>query len=145
MKRTLPIVCIAIIMTITFFTIYVRQNREPTFSLRTNFDEYENSELSVNLFAKIISGFSPDIWDFMVLSANKPINGSVFIQAGAPEEIVDFKYTLEIGFENWRSGLKMYRLYTEDKDIVLQYFIDYWQEQKTPNISLWDNVTDEMR
>ena len=119
--------------------------QEVTYSLRTNFDEYTNDELNASLFHNIIDCFSPDIWDFMVLAPDKPISGSTFIQVGAPEEIVDFKFTLEIGFENLKSGLKIYRLYTDDKSMVLQCFIDYWQEQRIPDISLWEDVSEEMK
>ena len=119
--------------------------QEMTFSLRTNYAEFSHAELSISLFEDILNSFEPDIWDFMVLSPSKPINGSTFIQVGAPQEIVDFQYTLEIGFYSMESGLTMYRSYTTDKDVVLHYIIDYWQEQKLPDISSWKDVSEEMR
>ena len=119
--------------------------QKPTYSLRTNFDEYENNDLSAALFDEILNGFSSDVWDFMVLSPDKPINDCTFLQVGAPEEIVDYQYTLEIGFESRKTGLTMYRLYIGDKDMVLRCLIDYWQEQKIPDISFWEDVSAEMR
>ena len=115
------------------------------FSLTTNFNEYANEELNETLFDEIISGFDSDIWDFMTLSPEKPITGSTFLQVGAPQEIADFQYTLEIGFFDEKSGLKMYRLYSEDRNAVSQIFVDYWREQKIPDISLWEDVSAEMR
>ena len=141
----------AIFLLLVFIVGSMSNNRveesmhELSYSLRTNFHEYTNEELSLSLFDEIISGFSPDVWDFMVLSPNKPINDSTFLQVGAPEEIVHFQFTLEIGFENPKSGLRMYRLYTKDKDLVLQYFIDYWQNRIIPDISLWEDISEEMR
>jgi len=119
--------------------------QEQTFSLRTNFNEHTNEELNVLLFEEIINSFSPDIWDFMVLAPDNPIQGSTFIQVGAPQAITDFQFDLQIGFYSVETGLTMYRLGTEDKNVVLRYFIDYWQEQIIPDISLWQDMTDELR
>ena len=119
--------------------------RERTFSLRTNSTEYANDEISVLLFEEIINSFTPDIWDFMVLATDDPVQDSTFIQVGAPQAITDFQFDLQIGFYNAETGLKMYRLETEDIDVVLKYFKDYWQEQIIPDISLWQDMTDELR
>jgi hypothetical protein len=151
MKQKKQFIIAAILLLLIFVTWYMSNNhvedskQGQTYSLRTNFNEYKNEELSVSLFNEIISGFRPDVWDFMVLSPNKPIKDSTFIQVGAPDEIVHFQFTLEIGFENPKSGLQMYRLYTKDKDVVLQYFVDYWQNRIIPDISLWEDVSEEMR
>ena len=118
--------------------------QERIFSLMTNFYEYPNEKISVTLFDEIITGFDPDIWDFMTLSPDEPIDGSTFLQVGAPQENVDFQFTLEIGFYDEKSGLTMYRTYTKDKNTVMQFFIDYWQEQKIPDISTWEDVSAEM-
>ena len=151
MKQKKQFIIAAILLLLIFVTWYMSNNHVEdskqglTYSLRTNSNEYKNEELSVSLFNEIISGFRPDVWDFMVLSPNKPIKGSTFIQVGAPDETVHFQFTLEIGFENPKSGLLMYRLYTKDKDVVLRYFIDYWQNRIIPDISLWEDVSEEMR
>jgi len=96
------------------------------------------------LFEEIIESFEHDIWDFMVLSPVEPINNSTFMQVGAPEEIVNYHYTLEIGFYSDESGLTMYRLYTLNKDFILQCFVDYWQDQVIPDVSSWEDITEEM-
>jgi len=116
-----------------------------TYSIRTNFDEYSNDELDELLFDEIISSFSPEFWDFMVLSPDIPIQDSTFIQVGAPQESVGFVYTIEIGFETKEDGLTLYRLYTDDHDIALQCIIDYWQDQKIPDVATWEDVTWEMK
>ena len=118
--------------------------KQRTYQVETNFNDYTNDELDIDLFKEIINSFSADEWDFMVLSTDKPINDCTFIQAGAPQEIVDFQYVVEVGINNKKSGLRVYRMYTEDKNEVLQYFVDYWKEQKIPDISSWSDVTDEI-
>jgi len=51
---------------------------------------------------------------------------------------------VEIGFETREKGLTLYRLYTKDKELVLQYIIDYWQDQEVPDIHTWEDVTWEL-
>ena len=114
--------------------------QERTFLLITKFMEYTNEEINVLLFEEIISS-SPDTWDFMVLEPDKPIQDSNFIQVGAPIAFTDFQFSLEIGFGDMETGVRLYRLLTEDKNVILQYFIDYWQEQRIPDISLWEDIS----
>jgi hypothetical protein len=115
------------------------------YTLRTNYYEFTNEILSARLFEEIIDNFSPNEWDFMVLSPDKPINYCTFIQVGAPDEITDYHFTIEIGFYNDEDGLIMYRFYTLDKNFVLQCFNDYWRDQKIPDYSKWEDVSDEMK
>jgi len=117
--------------------------RKRTFSLETNFRKYSNEELNVHLFEEIISS-RPDLWDFMVLEPDKPIKDSIFIQVNSPQATISWppKFILEISLGNTKTGTKMYRLATVDKNIVLKHIIDYWQEQIIPDISLWEDVSD---
>ena len=117
--------------------------RETAFTLRTNYNEFTHEELNAHLFNEIIESFEPDVWDFMVLSPDKPIGNSTFLQVGAPEETVDY-YTIEAGFYDEENGLVVYRLFTLDKDYILQRFIDYWQSQIIPDISSWEDITEEL-
>jgi len=115
-----------------------------TYSVSTNSDEYTNDELSASLFEKLIDRLNSDAWDFIVLAPSKPVKESTFLQVGAPLETTDLQLTVEIGFGDENSGVKMYRSYTKDKSVALQYLIDYWQEQKIPDISSWEDVSDEI-
>jgi len=150
MKQKMIVRMITILMTLAFFTGCAADSQkedvaqEMVFSLRTNYSEFFDDELSTLLFEEIIGSFEPDIWDFMVLAPEKPINNCTFIQVGAPDEIVDYHYTLEIGFDSDESGLTMYRLNTLDRDFVLQCFVDYWQDQLIPDVSSWEDITEEV-
>ena len=120
--------------------------QEQTFLLETAFRKYANEEINVLLFEEIINS-SSDTWNFMVLEPDKPIRDSTFIQVGASWNTTaawPYKFNLEIGFGNAETGVRMYRLVTEDKNVVLQYLIDYWKEQIIPDISLWQDVSDEL-
>jgi len=115
--------------------------RKRAFSLETSSRKYSNEELNVHLFEEIISS-RPDLWDFMVLEPDKPIKGSIFIQVNSPQATISWppKFILEISLGNTKTGAKMYRLATVDKNIVLKHIIDYWQGQIIPDISLWEEV-----
>ena len=113
--------------------------QELTFHVITEFNVYTNDELSTLLLEEIINS-SPELWGFMVLEPNQPIQESTFIQVGTSWADTA-KFNLEIGFGNAETGPRLYRLVTEDKNVVLQYFIDYWQEQRIPDISLWEDVS----
>jgi len=117
--------------------------QELTFTVRTQLNVYSNEELSVALFEEIINSFSPDIWDFLVLEPNKPIQDSTFIQVGAPQADSPwpYKFDMNIGFGCAETGFRMYLFITDDQDVVLQYIIDYWQEQRIPDISLWEDIS----
>ena len=119
-------------------------SRSQSFSLRTNFDEFLDDEIDSILFDEILSSFTPDVWDFIVLAPEIPIQDSTFIQVGAPTENVGYQFTVEIGFETKEKGLTLYRLYTTDKALVLEYLIDYWKDQVVPDVHAWEDVTWEM-
>jgi len=60
-------------------------------------------------------------------------------------EGIKFSYTLEIGFGRMKRSDALYRLNTNDKDVVLQCFVDYWRNQIIPDVSLWEDVSGELR
>ena len=117
---------------------------EQSFSLRTNFDEFSDEEIDAILLGAILDSFSPDEWDFIVLMPAVPIQDSTFIQVGAPTENVDYQYTVEIGFETKEEGLTLYRMYTRDKALILQWVVEYCGEQEIPDILTWEDVTWEL-
>ena len=100
--------------------------------------------LCAGLFDCILSISDPD--DFMVLKPNEPIKRSTFLQmANNSARSAEFPYTLEIGFGRRKRSDALYRLNTNDKDVVLRHFVDYWRDQKIPDVSLWEDVSGELR
>ena len=120
--------------------------RKPIYSLQTISYEYENGKLSVELFNEIISGFTPDVWDYMMLSPNEPIDNCTCIQFSSFDDgTCDFRYRLEAYFGSTDDNTwKVYRSPSSDKSIAIQHFIEFWKEQKIPDISSWEDVTDEI-
>ena len=121
-----------------------KAKKEPIYKLETNGYYYEDGLFSIELMKDILKYFSPNEWDFMILSSSTPIKGSSFIQVGAPDAKTDYKMVVEMGFPK-SDGVELYRYYTDDKDEVLQMFKDYYLEQKIPNYKKWKNVSKELK
>ena len=122
----------------------VEDSQVLTYSMQTGNGDYTDAEINASLFNELINNLNPTEWNFIILSPSKPVNNSTFIQVGTSPAITDSnELTIEIAFDD-KSGRKMYRYETEDRDIVLQYFIDYWEKQQVPDISSWQDVTDEI-
>ena len=116
-----------------------------TFILKTAYKERSHEDINAELLNKILDYFilndaifDGDDWDFISLEPSEQIGGSNFIQAGAPQHITNGKFTLEVGFGSAETGVKIYRYYTDDKEIVLQFLVNYWQNQALPDLATWE-------
>ena len=124
---------------VTNFKIFPPPKR--TFSMETNFRTYSNEELNAQLFEEILYT-RPDLWDFMVIEPNRPIKNCSFLQVSYPQATSwPPPFILEISLGSKKTGAKMYRLTTVDRNIVLKHIIDYWQNQVIPDISSWEDVS----
>jgi len=118
----------------------VNDEQELTYSVRTDLYEFSDDELYELLFSDILDSFEPDIWDFMVLEPSMPIDDSIYIQVG----VENYEYDLQLGFYYEESGYSLYRLHTMDREVVLNYIVDYWQNQRIPDISSWEDMSAEI-
>ena len=120
-------------------------SQELSYSLRTQNYLYSNNMIYTGLFESIMSAsdFAPN--DFMVLAPSEPINRSTFLQmAKNSAKKTKYLYTLETAFGKKNRSTSFYRMDTNDKDVVLQHFVDYWRDQKIPDVSLWEDVSGEL-
>ena len=116
------------------------ENRgERRFSLKTDAKEYANNEINARLFEEILDGLTTGTWDFMTLSPDSPIENSTYIQVALT---TDEDFEMNIGFGDAQTGYKMYRFETQDKHLVLQYFVDYRDRYRIPDISSWEDISD---
>ena len=125
--------------------LFDKFRRKQSYTLETNSRGVLKVKITPELFSEILSGFDQYEWDFMTLAPDNPIEDCTFIQVSPPYEDTAPRYTLEAGFYNPQSGLKMYRLLIEDRNRILQYFVDFWKEQIIPDVSLWEDVSEEMK
>ena len=109
------------------------------FSLMTDAKEYTNDEISTRLFEEILDGLIAGTWDFMTLSPDRPIENSTYIQVALT---ADEAFEMNIGFGETQTEYKMYSVETQDKNLVLQYFVDYRDRYRIPDISSWDDISD---
>lgn len=133
---------------------FAEENNEQqlSFSLRTNYTSFSNNMLCTSMFDFMLSNPEPD--DYMVLTPEAPIGSSTFLQVAfntakkiSRKTVMnpDYSYTLEAGFGGKRRSVAIYRLNTKDKGIVLQHFVDYWRNQKIPDVSSWENTSGELK
>ena len=116
------------------------ENREERrFSLTTDVKEYANDEISTRLFEEILDGLTTGTWDFMSLAPDSPIENSTYIQVALT---LDEEFEMNIGFGKVQTEYKMYRFETQDKNLVLQYFVDYRDKYRIPDISSWEDISD---
>ena len=137
----------------------ILRKKEP-FSLRTKYASFSNNMLCAGIFDFMLLDPEPD--DFMVLAPEVPLGSSTFLQvafnaSGNPAKRIarkksgntvmnpEYPYTLEAGFGGKKRSVAVYRLNAKDKDIVLQCFLDYWRNQKIPDVSPWENVSGELK
>jgi hypothetical protein len=117
--------------------------QERTFILQTSLKTYTNEEINAQLLVDIINS-SFDTWDWMVLEPDTPIHGSNFIQVGSPVEEKGIPFSIQISFGDMETGFRVYLLETMNKNVVLQHFIAYLEEQVIPDVSLWEDISDRL-
>lgn len=118
---------------------------DKVYSLQTNGQSYSHDEISAALIKDILSGLSADYWDFITITPCDPINGSTFIQVGAPDSITHFDLTVEVGVRDERPGCTIYKYYTKDRELILRFLLDYFERQETPDISHWEKYFIEIK
>lgn len=121
-------------------------NSKPTYSMRTqdyNYTHNELHKLGKKAFLDHLEQFTTEIWDFIVLESDVPINRSTFIQVGAPDINNNLNLTVEIGMKN-AEKIEMYRYYTSNISEILEMLMNYFEQQQIPDISSWEDVSDEM-
>ena len=134
----------AVLIILVFDTQITNNNQlevnmqEQTFSLQTEFRIYRDADINALLFEEILNS-SPETWSFMVLEPDRPIQSSHFMQVVSPNR--EGHFFLEIGFGATETGYSLYLLCTEDKNVVLQHLIAYWQNQIIPDVSSWEDIS----
>ena len=135
------------LVTTPFFLDYTENDdlHEFSYSLRTNNSIYSSNMLCSGLFESILNITDPDPDGFMVLAPDEPIDRCTFLQMTYnTAKNADSNYILETGFGRKNKSTALFRLYTNDKEIALRYFNDYWRDQIVPDVSSWEDVSGEL-
>jgi hypothetical protein len=119
--------------------------QELNFILKTEFKSYANEEVNAYLLEDIFnSGYYAG--GFMVLEPNKQIHGSNFMQVDyIVAEEAGYVYIIQINLGDVKAGFKQYILATVDKNIVLKHMIAYLEDQVIPDISSWEDISDQLQ
>lgn len=94
--------------------------------------------VDIHILQKAVDGLYSSVDSFIVLAPEILINGSIYLQAAINEST----YMLETRLD-FDAAFIHYRYTTTSKENVLNNFVRYFCEQKLPDLSLWQDVTDE--
>ncbi|MFC3804329.1 hypothetical protein [Cohnella sp. GCM10012308] len=113
-----------------------------TYTITTQGATYQNDAIEASVIIDILVGFETDPDDFIVLEPSAPIGGSVYMQAiPTPDE--DGGFSVELRLEHADGTFSHYSYSTTDKDEAIRMCLDYWGMQKLPDLSGWEDVTDQ--
>lgn len=111
-----------------------------TYTVRTQYADYSNNDINGSLIVDIINALDDD--DFIVMEPSKPISQSSYMQAilanGDPSSII-----VELRLEYNDQSFRHYSYQTSDLSIAIRMFLDYWGQQKLPDLTTWTDISDQ--
>lgn len=94
--------------------------------------------VDISILQQAVDGLYDHVDSFIVLAPEMLINGSIYLQAAINERTYMLETRLDFG-----AAFSHYRYTTTSKEKVFNDFVRYFREQKLPDLSLWQDVTDE--
>ncbi|GKX64137.1 Uncharacterised protein [Pragia fontium] len=94
--------------------------------------------VDIHQLEQAVVNLSDDVSSFIVLAPESPIEDSIYLQAA----LTDQQYMLETRLVNGED-FTHYRYTTLEMDKAVQMFTAYFRDQQRPDLSQWQNVTDE--
>lgn len=105
---------------------------------------YSNESLNASLFRELIGEL--ELYDFVVLEPSFPLENSIYLQAASLEEPgKPGQMVVEIRFEQGEHKFTHYRMLTENPDQILSLFLNYWGEQRLPDLTNWEDISDQFQ
>lgn len=99
-----------------------------------------------NAIAAALAAFDADQYvdNFIVLSAEAAIDGSIYLQSALISEPDEAKrYVVETRIVESDTLFRHYAYETDDLTAVEQIFSDYFQHQQLPDLTNWQDITDQ--
>lgn len=115
-----------------------------TYSIDSNGTIYDNDAIEASVISDIVLDFETGIHDYIIITPSHPIENSTYIQS-ASEQQEGEGIVVEIRFvpEEDPSSFQHYAYHTSSKPEIIQILLDYWSEQKLPDLTNWHNITNE--
>ncbi|CAH1214783.1 MULTISPECIES: hypothetical protein [unclassified Paenibacillus] len=110
-----------------------------TYTLESNGIKYQNEDMNASLFDELITNL--DLMDYLVLVPSQPIDKSIYLQAATTDNPEEFVVEVRFVFDDER--FEHYSYISEDPRKVIAIFLDYWGQQKLPNLGDWQDITEQ--
>lgn len=110
-----------------------------TYTLESNGIKYQNEDINASLFGELITNL--DLVDYLVLVPSQPIGKSIYLQAATtenPEELV-----VEVRLVEDDEKFEHYSYISDDHRKVIAIFLNYWGQQKLPDLGDWQEITEQ--
>ncbi|MFD1886284.1 hypothetical protein [Paenibacillus wenxiniae] len=105
---------------------------------------YFNESLNASLFRELIGEL--ELYDFVVLEPSVPLENSIYLQAASLEPPAEQgPMVVEIRLQLSKKQFKHYRLFTADHDEILRLFLNYWGEQRLPDLTNWEDMSEQFQ
>ena len=105
-----------------------------TYSLRTDKDTYLDMLINEELFDEILTRIEDESLQLLILEPNKLISNSFLLQATRSKK----EYLVEICIYDPEVDEPMaYDYFTNDRNELFKFFVDYWKTQQIPDYSDW--------
>ncbi|WP_458119450.1 hypothetical protein [Paenibacillus sp. Z6-24] len=108
-----------------------------TYTLQSGDVTYDNDAINTSLITDLIV----ELDDYIVLSPSMPLGKSIYLQAarmGGEHELV-----VEVRLQEDEGHFRHYSWITSDRAEVVGIFLAYWGQQQLPDLSGWQDITDE--
>ncbi len=105
---------------------------------------YSNESLNASLLRELIGEL--ELYDFVVLEPSVPLENSIYLQAASLEESEQAgQMVVELRLELSKQEFRHYQLLTQDHDQILTLFLNYWGAQRLPDLTHWEDVSDQFQ
>ena len=108
-----------------------------TYTLQSGEVTYTNEAINASVIVDLIT----ELNDYIVLNPSVPLENSIYLQAACIGGEQDLVMETRLQYEEGR--FRHYSRITGDRTEMIQIFLAYWGQQQLPDLSDWQDITDE--
>ncbi|WP_017813773.1 hypothetical protein [Paenibacillus shenyangensis] len=108
-----------------------------TYTLQSGEVTYTNEAINASVIVDLIT----ELNDYIVLNPSIPLENSIYLQAACIGSEQDLVMETRLQYEEGR--FRHYSRITGDRTEMIQIFLAYWGQQQLPDLSDWQDITDE--
>lgn len=109
------------------------------YRLESDGTTYTNESINASLITELITNL--DLQDYVVLEPSRPIEGSIYLQSAVMHD--EGRLVVETRLQYEDGSFKHYSYITDDHLEIIPIFLDYWGQEKLPDLNGWQDITHE--